>query len=218
MRKWFFKYTLVVYALQLLLVGQALAISSSSGYSINEDQIGGNGDFNSASTTYSSAPGVDDGGSSLGDSAIGNSSSANYQTNSGFNTTAQPSLTLIVNTSNVNLGALSIGAKSTATATFNVKDYTSYGYVVQIVGATPTYAGHSLTALSTDTASSAGTEQFGINTVLNTTAGVGANPVQVPDATFSFGVAGDGITGTYDMYPVRQLRQVKNRLERQTIR
>ncbi len=197
MRKWFFKYTLVIYSLQLLLVGQALAVSSSTGYSINEDQIGGSGDFNSASTTYSNAPSADDGGSSLGESAVGNSSSANYQTNSGFNTTAQPSLTFVVNTSNVNLGALSVGSKSTATATFNVKDYTSYGYIVQVIGPTPTYAGHSLTALTTDTASVAGTEQFGINTVLNTAAAVGANPVQVPDATFSFGVAGDGSTGTF---------------------
>ena len=201
MKRWW-KQVVVGVSLQLLLSGSPFVSPyveavSSTNYSIIEDQIGGSGDFSSASTTYSYAPSTDDGGSSLGESAVGNSASANYQTNSGFNTTAQPSLTFVVNTANVNLGALSIAAKSTATATFNVKDYTSYGYIVQIIGSTPSYAGHSLTALATDTASSAGTEQFGINTVLNSAAAVGANPVQIPDATFSFGVAGDGSTGIF---------------------
>jgi hypothetical protein len=97
----------------------------------------------------------------------------------------------------VNLGILTAAAKSTGTATFSVKDYTSYGYVVQIIGATPTSRGRALTALTTDTASSAGTEQFGVNTVLNTSAGVGADPVQFPSAGFSYGVAGDGVSGTF---------------------
>jgi len=120
-------------------------------------ELGGNADYNAASTNFTFAPNIDDGGSSLGESAVGNGASTNFQTNSGFDTTAQPSLTFIVNTTNVNLGILSSATNRTATATFNVKNYTSYGYVVQIVGATPTYAGHPLTALTSDAASSAGT-------------------------------------------------------------
>jgi hypothetical protein len=50
-----------------------------------------------------------------------------------------------------------------------------------------------MTALATPTASAAGSEQFGINLVANTSpVNFGANPVQVPDNTFSFGqVAAD---------------------------
>lgn len=47
-----------------------------------------------------------------------------------------------------------------------------------------------MSSLATQTASSAGTEQFGINLTANTSpATVGATPVQVPDGTFSFGFA-----------------------------
>ena len=172
--------------------------SASTNYRVVESEIGGNGQFNSGSANFNINPATDDGGSSLGETAVGNSASTNFQTNSGFNTTAQPSLTMIVNTPSVDLGTLSLVAAKTAVATFSVKDYTSYGYVVQIIGATPTYAGHALAALTSDTASANGTEQFGLNLRANTSpASVGVDPVQVPSSTFSFGAAGDGSTGTY---------------------
>ena len=201
MRRWT-RQLIISVALVLGISGTATGTpgdpsSTSTSFRIVEGEIGGNGQFNSASSNFTFNPSIDDGGSSLGESAVGNGASTNFQTNSGFNTTAQPSLTFIVNTSTVALGTLSTATKSTGTATFSVKDYTSYGYVVQIVGAPPTYGGHPLTALATDTASSPGTEQFGVNTVLNTVAAVGADPVQIPSSVFSFGVAGDGATGTY---------------------
>ena len=201
MRKWTRQFIVCV-ALVTGLPNAALALpgdpsSSSPNFSVVEGEIGGNGQFISTSSNFNINPNIDDGGSSLGETAVGNSASTNFQTNSGFNTTAQPALTFVVNTASLNLGALSTSAKSTGIATFNVKNYTSYGYAVQIVGTTPTYGGHPLTALVTDTASVAGTEQFGVNAVLNSTSGVGANAVQVPGATFSYGVAGDGTTGTY---------------------
>ncbi len=173
------------------------SLSRSSGYMVVEGEIGGSGQFDSSSGSYSFLPGTDDGGSSLGEFAVGGSSSANYSSGSGFNTTAQPGLSMVVNTSSINLGALSSAAASYGTATFDVSNYTSYGYVVTIIGTSPAYGSHSLDTLTTDTASSAGTEQFGINTVLNTSASQGANPVQIPDNTFSYGVAGDGITGVF---------------------
>jgi hypothetical protein len=47
--------------------------------------------------------------------------------------------------------------------------------------------------MSTATTSSPGTEQFGINVVANTTPiSQGANPVQIPSSTFSFGLAAPG--------------------------
>lgn len=201
MRRW--RRQLIVSAILALgMSGVASATlgdpsSSSSNYSVIEGEIGGNGQFNSSSSSYSINPNIDNGGSSLGESAVGNSSSNSYQTGSGFNTTAEPTLTFVINTSLVNLGALSTSTATFGTATFNVKNYSSSGYAVTILGNTPVYAGHNLAAMTTDTASSAGTEQFGINTVRNTSAAQGANPIQIPSSSFSYGVAGDGITGTY---------------------
>ena len=103
----------------------------------------------------------------------------------------------MVDTTLVDLGTLSASVKATGTATFHAINYTSYGYAITIVGTAPTNAGHPLSPLATDTASIVGTEQFGVNTVLNTSAGVGADPVQTPSGSFSYGVAGDGATGTY---------------------
>ena len=172
--------------------------SNSASYRVVESEIGGNGQFTSTSGSYSINPNRDDAGSSLGESTVGNSGSASYQANSGFNTTAQPGLMFVVNTSTVAFGTLSAGAATYRTATFDVTDATSYGYAVTIAGTTPSYGAHNFHALASDTASSAGTEQFGINTVLNSVAGVGANPF-CPAAGFcnSTQVAGDSATGTY---------------------
>lgn len=189
--------------LQLVLVNPVLAVASdplmtSSNYSLFENEVGGNGSFDSGSTNFKITPSTDDGGSSLGEAAAGGSSSTNYQLGAGFNSTAQPGLTFVVNTSSVDLGSLSTSVASTATATFSVKNYTSWGYAVTIVGAAPTNSGHALTSLSTDTASAATTEQFGINLRANTSpVSVGADPVQVPGSSFSYGAAGNGSTGTY---------------------
>ncbi len=195
-----------------LIVGAVLALSlagvargttlgdpsmTSNNFSINESEVGASGDFSSASGHFKFSPSTDDGGSTLGDNFVGNSSSFNFQSGAGFNTTAQPNLTFIVNTPTVSLGNLSTSLASLATATFSVSNYTSYGYVVQVVGSPPSNSGHSLAALTSDTASATSQEQFGINVVRNTSAAIGADPTQVPGSTFSYGVAGDGSTGTF---------------------
>lgn len=94
-----------------------------------------------------------------------------------------------MNTSSLNFGSLSTSVATTATATFSVLNYTSYGYVVQIVGNTPSSGGHNLTAMAANAASSPGTEQFGINLVDNSSPNVGADPAQVPNSSFSYGEA-----------------------------
>lgn len=201
MKGWRISLVVVVCA-QIGLSGVILAVAdprmSSGNFSINENEVGGSGQFDATSGSFKILGGQD-GGSSLGETAVGNSGSANFQTNSGFNTTAQPSLTFIINNGLVDLGVLSTAAKSTATATFLAKNYTSYGYIVSMIGTAPAISGHTLSALATDTASSAGTEQFGVNLVRNTVAAVGADPVQVPAGppTFGYGVAGDGSTNNY---------------------
>lgn len=171
---------------------------SSTNYSVVESEVGASGYIDGLSASYRLSPNIDDGGATLGESAGGNSGSTSYQTNSGFSTSAQPTLTLVVDTAVVDLGILSTGVAHTGTATFHVMNYTSYGYVVQVIGPPPTYGVEELTPLVTDTASAAGTEQFGINLRANTSPDtVGTDPVQVPNSSFSYGVAGDGITGTF---------------------
>jgi hypothetical protein len=175
---------------------------NSSNFSVVESEVGGNGDEAGASTNYNFQATGDAGGSSLGANFAGDSASANYQTSAGFNTHSEPTLTFNVTSSGVNLGVISSGTISSATATFNVIDYTSYGYTVTLVGSSPSNGGHQLTALTTDTDISLNTtiEQFGINLVANahSPSTVGANPAQdVSTGVFSYGVAGNGTTGTY---------------------
>jgi hypothetical protein len=182
---------------------------TSTGYSVIESEEGATGrcagasDLNQcleqASANYNFTPTSDDGGSTLGQAiGGGSSSSAGYSSGetSGFNTTGQPSLTMVVNTGSIDLGVLSTTIAKTATATFSVQNYTSNKYVVQIIGATPVYAGHNLTAMTGNAgiggdASSAGTEQFGLNLVLNTGIAGSANPACAVSG-WCAGVAGDG--------------------------
>jgi hypothetical protein len=171
---------------------------TSSNYSATETEVGGIGDFNESSTNYSLKPGTDDGGATLGEAATGNSSSASYQSNSGFNTTAQPGLMLNISSSSVNLGVLSTGAASTGTAAFSVRDYTSSGYSVYMFGTAPTNSGHAMAALTSDTAWSSNTEEFGVNLVSNGSVAGSLNPAcQATGFCYSTQVAGDGSTGSY---------------------
>jgi hypothetical protein len=180
-------------------------MTNGTTYSVSESEVGGNGQFNSSSSSYSINPNIDDGGSSLGEFAVGSSSSNTYSSAAGFDTTAQPGLMVTVSGTPAVLGILSMAAAHTATSTFTVRDYTSSGYAVQVVGATPTYSGHSLTAMTSPAtcaqsyvcSSVAGSEQFGLNLIANTSpTSVGANPV-CQATGFCYGVAGDGTTGTF---------------------
>ncbi len=201
---WWKRQLIIGVSLSLVLPGIAVGAedprSTSANYSMVESQVGGTGEFDSASSGYQFDPLTGDGGGTLGDSFVGNSASTNYQTNAGFNTTAYPALSLTINTPSVTLSPnpLSSTVASTGVATFSVLNYTSYGYVVTVIGSTLTHGASQIDALATDTTSSAGNEQFGFNLVANTSpVALGADPVQVPSPSFSFGVAGDGSTGTY---------------------
>lgn len=179
-------------------LAQAVQAANSTSYRIDESFIGGGGLTTESSTNFSA-------GETIGDVVGGSSpqtASTNFQVNTGSQTTADPGLTFIVNTASVNFGALSTSVATTATSSFSVKNYTSSGYIVQIVGAPPSNGSHSLTGLSPKAPSQVGTEQFGINLVANASPiSFGANPVQVPSGSFSYGVveAGDGTTTGYGM-------------------
>jgi hypothetical protein len=158
------------------------AQSESSSYQVNEVFFGSGGSLNSCSGSYCSKQ-------SAGELAVGQTSSANYQAHGGFNTDRTPYIEFIVNNTNIDLGTLTPSATKTANAAFSVKAYLSHGYSVVNASDPPTNNTYHMNALNIPAASAAGTEQFGINLVANTTpVSFGANPVQSPDNTFSFGI------------------------------
>jgi hypothetical protein len=176
-------------ALLLLIPATALAgqyQSASSNYEVNEVFFGSGGALNVCSTNYCSKE-------SIGETAVGDTSSPNYQAHAGFNTDRSPYLQFIVNGTDTNIGVLSTGSTTTSTATFSVKSYLSSGYSVVTVSGPPQNNTYTMHALSTPTASSAGTEQFGMNLVANTSPTTfGAAPVQNPSGVFSFGTVSSG--------------------------
>jgi hypothetical protein len=178
----------ILIIVSVILVGASIFFAAivhadtlqSSNYKFDESSIGSGGSIQSSSTNYQS---ID----ALGSTAIGNSTSTNFQIEAGSKTTSEPTLSFAVNNGNTNFGSFTASSASTATATFSVADYTSYGYVVQLLGNPPTNGAHTLPAMTTTGPSLAGTEQFGVNLVANTLpVSVGANPNH---GQFGFGSA-----------------------------
>jgi len=142
----------------------------SAHYKFNESVVGGSGLDQESSNSYQL-------GELIGDIGVGNSTSSNFQLNAGFDTTDDPALTFIVDNSAINFPDFSATAASVTTSTFEVIDYTSYGYIVQIYGSPPTNGSHVITPMSTTGVSQAGVEQFGINLVANASpVAIGADP------------------------------------------
>jgi hypothetical protein len=162
------------------------AQSSSSNFQVNEVFFGSGGELHACSTNFCSKQ-------SAGETAVGNTASANYQAQAGFNTNREPYIEFTVSNTNVDLGTLTPTITQTATATFTVKAYLAHGYSVVNASDPPTNDSYTMQTLTTPTASSVGTEQFGINLVANTSpTSFGADPQYIPDNTFSFGqVAAD---------------------------
>ena len=162
-----------------LFVGVMFVVSSwpvaaqsqtSNNFRFDESTLGAGGLMQSTSTNYM-------GSSSLSDIGIGSSSSNNYQSSSGSHTSPDPALTFAVLSGSASFGTFTASSTKTATTTFMVSNYTTYGYVVQLYGSTPTHDTHSIDAMSATNTSQVGVEQFGINLVANTSpTSFGANP------------------------------------------
>lgn len=191
-------------AVLMLIGGSSIASavqSSSAHYGVDETFFGSGGELNACSTSYCAKQ-------SAGETAVGNSGSANYQIQAGNNTARDNSLEMIVNGTNTDVGQLTTTATKTTTATFSVKSYLATGYVVYTSSPGPKNTSHILSLLGSPTGSTTGTEQFGINLVANTcpanttpsgfdghggcSGGLGADPQEVPDTSFSFGHAAAG--------------------------
>lgn len=147
----------------LALVAQPVAAeySASTNYRFDEMTVGAGGLVQSASTNYQA-------NSVLGDIAIGETSSANYQLGTGSLTTNEPTLSVVVNAATIDLGQLTSSTPATATASFSVRNYTAFGYVVQLSGGTMRNGTHAIDPMLTTNTSQPGTEQFGVNLVANT--------------------------------------------------
>ncbi len=147
------------------------AASTSPNYQLIETALGGNGTVNSQSTNYQASQS----GALIG---VGTSTGTNYQAQTGHETTNDPALSFAILTAAPSFGSFSPTSTTTTTSQFEVSDYTSYGYVVQISGTPPTNSyGFQIHSLSTNSAPTVGTDQFGINLVANTNPiSFGANP------------------------------------------
>lgn len=172
----------------LLVIRPALAQYSSPSYKVNETFFGAAGELSAQSLQYQAKI-------AAGELGIDHTSSANFQAYSGFNTTDTPFLEVYVAGGTYDLGYLDISEVKAMTSVFTVRSYLSTGYTVRLGGKPPSNRDGNrptLAGLTSPTASSPGTEQFGINLVANNLAPIGpfgAVPSQVPDSTFSFGQA-----------------------------
>ena len=148
-------------------------------YKFDESVLGGGGLSSSNSANYQVTE-------SLGEAAVGDSKSANFDFLGGNKTSGDPTLSFAINSSLANFGNFSPALAATATASFSVVDYTSYGYVVQILGTAPANGNHTIPAMATKGPSQPGTEQFGMNLVANTApVSLGSNPVYGPNGVGS---------------------------------
>lgn len=154
---------------------QADTDPQSPHYQFVESQLGAGGLVPATSAHYQS---ID----STADTAVGNTASTNFQTEAGNPTTHEPTLSLSILSGGTTFNTLfSPVTTATATTQFSVEDYTSYGYIVQIVGTPPTNGTHQIAPMTSPSTSTHGIEQFGINVVKNTNfcgsgCDVGADP------------------------------------------
>lgn len=175
----------VVLGLILLAVpAVSYAQFTSPGYQVDEVFIGSGGELDACSDEYCAQQ-------SLGGTG-GSASSDGYGIMAGFMTPDEPTLSVAVTgTILVDLGILSVSSTAAASTEFTVASYLSSGYVVRVLGNPPTNVSgdlsHALTPLNAPNESQPGTEQFGINLVANSSPGIGADPVQEPDSSFSYG-------------------------------
>jgi hypothetical protein len=181
---WFGALFLVTIVLPIRVVAQY----SSTNYKVEETFIGTGGTNEATSASYVSR-------ASLGDLVVGRTASSQYQAYGGFTTTDQEYLEFAVIGGTFDFGELTTATTGLGVTTFSVRNYLSSGYIVKVTGTplrNPSGSGYSLAGMSVPTTSTAGVEQFGVNLKDNATPNIGAEPVQAPDTSFSFGQVASG--------------------------
>ncbi len=185
MRNWsLWKYWSVLLVAGVVTLGGVVTAhaqtSSSTNYKITESQFGSSTNREGCSGQYCAQ-------TSLGDMSSGTSKSSQSSATFGPVTPDEPLLEVIVNSGITDLGDFTTEQTSTKTMVVKIRNYLSDGYTLQITGTPPKYKNHALKTNTSPTISQAGVEQFGINAAVNTEPSVGANPLQVPSNTVSFG-------------------------------
>lgn len=182
--------TLSILSLFIYTKNTSAEVLESPSYKLDEIFIGGGDMIQSNSSNYQSSGAV-------GDLVVGNTTGDDFQTETGSQTTGDPALSFIIEDSSADLGVFSASVPTMTTTTFSVINYTSYGYVVKIIGEPPKNASNEIEAMSETAPSQVGIEQFGINLVSNTDPlTIGSNP---NNGSFGFGsVALD--YGTSNLY------------------
>lgn len=160
-------------ACSLFLVNPALAeTAESNNFKVIETSIGPGSLLESSSPNFKTRSGV-------GDLSVGQAESGNFQIEAGSVTTGDPYLEFSIDDASAGLGNFTATDGTTGSATFSIRNFTSYGYVVTVAGTPPKNGSETIEAMTTTGSSQAGTEQFGINLVANTSPdSIGANPVQ----------------------------------------
>lgn len=172
-----------VLAVLAVLAGSTtvFATSSSPNYQVTDTSFNA-GLLDGCSTSYCAR-------ASMGELVVGNSTDNTHTATFGAATGGEPLLEVIVEPGESNLGTLTSETTGTSTAIVKIRNYLSNGYVLQLTGDPPKYGNHMLATPSTPTASTPGTEQFGINIVDNSTPNIGASPAQEQSAEFGHGFA-----------------------------
>lgn len=185
----FWLFVALLLGLAFVQYGLAAAdTTSSSHYKVSDTQFNA-GSGQGCSATYCAS-------SSAGDTTVGKSSSSNYSVQFGPNPDNVPLLEVILLGGTRNLGVLDADHTATSTNTLKIRDYSSRGYAVQVVGEPPSQGTHEINNLAAPTTSHPGAEQFGINLVANTAPKVGANPVQTPRGNINAGQPTDNYGAT----------------------
>ena len=112
----------LAFAWQTTGVGLAYQ-SQSSNYAVDEAFFGTGGELESASANYKAKL-------AAGEMTVGNSASANYQMQAGFNTSDIPLLEFAVDGNTFDMGILHGQTTGLATTGFRVRNYLSSGYVI----------------------------------------------------------------------------------------
>lgn len=172
MRKKLIFYFLVISLILIFSTAISFARMSSSNYTIYADVFSVGGLETGVSTNYK----VQD---TLGEALIwsATTTSTTYGAKAGFREMyADQYLSFSSSATSINLGTLSNIEATTASHTLIVDTNAANGFTVTISGNTLTSGTNTIDAIgATAAASSAGSEQFGINLVANTSPSVGVN-------------------------------------------
>ncbi len=155
----------------------ALATESTSpNYLVTETEFGSGTELDTCSGEYCAR-------ATIGDIS-GQGSSPSYTATFGTITAdSEPSLDVIIEPGQSNLGVLSTTRTASKTMAVHIRSHLAGGYMLQIVGDSPSYGDHTLATPTTATTSIQGAEQFAINAVANDLPGLGAlgaDPVFTP--------------------------------------